>query len=341
LIRQLITDSWQKANLLTVMLWPLSLIYRAAFALNKNLYRVGLKSIYRAPVPLIVVGNLTVGGTGKTPIVIYLIEQLRLHGYTPGVISRGYHGNTVEGVQSVKPDTPIIESGDEPAMLMRRTKAPIVIGANRQAACEMLLDEFSVDVIVSDDGLQHHALARDVEICLRDMTTPQTNHYLLPAGPYREPRTRFETIDLLVTHQPATNEFNGELSSNTGGIDKEFTMYLDASAPISVNSFAGNGSTANGFDTNKLTHAVAGIANPQRFFDTCRSLGYTIEEHGFADHHAFSASDLNFGEAAQVLMTEKDAVKCVNFNNASFWFLPVNAKLENGFIDAVLKKLDS
>ena len=341
MIRKIITDSWRKPNLLTVIFWPLSLIYRAAFLTNRVLYNVGLKSIYKAPVPVIVVGNLTVGGTGKTPMVVYLVEQLRAQGYSPGVISRGYHGSSTDGVISVEADTPISKSGDEPAMIVQRTQVPMVIGANRRAACEMLLSEFSVDVIISDDGLQHHALARDVEICLSDMTTKQTNYCLLPAGPYREPRSRLKTVDLLVLHQAAAREADKEPSSKDRIIGQQFAMHLDASKPVSVGSHNAVESELNDFESDKVTHAVAGIANPQRFFDTCRRLGYTIEEHAFADHHVFLEGDLNFGAAAQILMTEKDAVKCVKFKNASHWFLPVNAKLEAGFIDALVKKLTS
>lgn len=336
MIQKLITDSWQKANFLTVILWPLSLIYRVVFKFNKALYDVGLKSIYTAPVPVIIVGNLTVGGTGKTPMVIYLIEQLRLQGYSPGVISRGYHANALEGVVSVTSDTPITKSGDEAAVIVKRTQVPMVVSANRRAACEILLKEFSVDLIISDDGLQHHALARDVEICLRDETTTRSNHCLLPAGPYREPQTRLSTVDLLVTHRKASSEAN-DSSEET---DKHFTMYLSASEPLSLNRTTSENSVSTKFDTGKLTHAVAGIANPQRFFDTCKSLGYTIEEHAFADHHPFTEGDLNFGEAAQVLMTEKDAVKCAKLSNANHWFLPVDAKLEAGFIDALVNKLN-
>lgn len=329
-MRELVLSSWQQANFLSILLWPLSLVYRVVFVINKALYARGIKAVYQAPVPVIVVGNLTVGGTGKTPMVIYLIEALRSLGYTPGVISRGYHSTAGSSAVTVKPDTPFVDSGDEPAMIVARTQVPMVISGNRRAACEMLLDKSPVDIIISDDGLQHHALARDVEICLLDETTLQRNHFLLPAGPYREPRTRLNSVDLVVVHKSASVEFNRVPDSSAD----QFFMHLQASAPCSLDA-----RRANHFDIEKLTLAVAGIANPARFFDTCRSLGYTIEEHAFPDHHPFSDDDLTFGQSAQVLMTEKDAVKCVGLNNTNRWFLPVDAKLETGFINALTEKL--
>ncbi len=336
-IRELVLRSWQQANLLTVFLWPLSLVYRLLFAFNKTLYSVGLKSAYRAPVPVIVVGNLTVGGTGKTPMVIYLVEQLRARGYSPGVISRGYLASANGGAVtvSVTVDTPIAQSGDEAAMIVRPTQVPMVVSSNRRAACEKLLSHSSVDIIISDDGLQHHALARDVEICLLDETTKQTNYFLLPAGPYRESLARLDSIDLQVIHKPSTQQLNRQSNEHESSPnDGQFIMHLRASQPSPLDEHSGQ------FNADKTTHAVAGIANPQRFFDTCRSLGYTIEEHAFADHHPFSEGDLDFGVNTQVLMTEKDAIKCANFNNSGRWFLPVEAKLGIGFVHALIEKLN-
>ena len=337
MIRKLVIASWQNVNWLTVLLLPLSLVYWLVFSINKALYAMGLKQVHKVSVPVIVVGNLTVGGTGKTPMVIHLFEQLRDHGYSPGIISRGYQSSAGDDPLIVRPNTPVGRAGDEAAMIVRRTQAPMVVCADRRAACDILLDEFSVDIVISDDGLQHHALARDVEICLIDSTTTQNNKWLLPAGPYREPLSRLDSFDFLVRHQALNNDISTEekLASNL------FSMQLEASAPISLNSLSGIDQQVNEFDATKSIHAVAGIANPRRFFDTCRSLGYTIVENAFADHHAYTEDDLNFGESAQILMTEKDAVKCVEFKNPRHWLLPVDAKLQVGFIEAVVKKLKS
>jgi len=332
LIRELVLRSWQHANWLTVLLWPLSLVYGAVFAVNRSLYRLGIKSSYKAPVPLIVVGNLTVGGTGKTPMVIFLIEQLRAKGYSPGVISRGYHGDAAAIAVQVKPDSLVSEVGDEPAMIVHRTQVPMVISANRRAACEMLLKSAKIDIIISDDGLQHHALVRDVEICLLDATTNHTNRYLLPAGSYRESSTRLDSVDFVVEHQSISANM---LSRRPGS----FSMQLEASEPTPLKMREKNDNETNNFDAARLTHAVAGIGNPQRFFDTCLNLGYTIKEYRFPDHYRFSDSDLDFGPSAQILMTEKDAVKCARLDNTNRWYLPVDAKLETGFIEALIEKL--
>lgn len=314
--RDSLISSWRKPNALTVLLWPLSLLYRALFVVNRSLYRLGIKRVYRAPVPVIIIGNVTVGGTGKTPLVIFLVEALREHGFKPAVISRGYAGHAPEYPLLVTSQTPVEYCGDEPTLIVRRTKVPMCVGPNRKSAIELLLDTHDVDVIISDDGLQHFALARDLELCLVDDTSPLANSHLLPAGPYREPAYRLSTVDFVIRH---------------GGNDG-ICMELVATSPKPlVTSDAV-------FDSSKKIHAVAGIGNPQRFFDTCRRLGLTIEPHSFPDHHAFSLSDIDFGDSL-VLMTEKDAVKCQAFADERHWYLPVDAKLNAGFTDALIAAL--
>ncbi len=313
-IKKSLLKSWTKPNALTSLLRPLSMVYRGAFALRKTAFDHGLLDSYQAPVPVIVVGNLTVGGTGKTPLVVYLVEQLRLQGFSPGVISRGYSGEAETYPLAIEVDTPVQQSGDEPALIVRRTKAPMVVGPDRRASIELLLRDYNVDLIISDDGLQHFALERDIEICLIDDTSEQENQNLLPAGPYREPMTRLLKVDYIVRH-----------GGDVGNADNQFSMRLIPGKPQAVNT-----DNTSAFPQDAHFQALAGIGNPQRFFDTCSELGFSITPHRFADHHHFTESDINFA-GQPVLMTEKDAVKCGELANENHWYLPVNAELSDGF----------
>lgn len=319
-------QSWQSANYLSYLLWPLSIIYRLVFALRSAAYRRNFFKSYKASVPVIVVGNITVGGTGKTPMVIYLIEQLRASGYKPGVISRGYSGNAESYPLFVTADIAAEQAGDEPALIVRRTAAPMSVGPNRQHAIEQLMQLADIDIIISDDGLQHLALQRDIEICLMDATREQKNHFLLPAGPYRESRKRLQSVDFIVSHQSNLNA--AENSEN------QWVMKLETQNPVPL---ASNNKQA--FKPEKGIHAVAGIGNPQRFFASCESLGWQIERHAFDDHHQFQASDITFDDGKPVLMTEKDAVKCIDFASQQHWYLPVNAKLNESFMPQLLDRL--
>jgi len=321
--RDHLLKSWQHATVLTVFLWPLSVLYRAVFFIRKQCYQLGVFSSYKAPVPVIIIGNLTVGGTGKTPLVIHLVSVLRELGYTPGVISRGYHGDAASYPLFVTATTPVSESGDEPALIVRRTDVPMAVGPNRRANIEQLLSQSNVDIIISDDGLQHLALERDVEICLIDETTNAANHSLLPAGPYREPLSRLKSVDIIVRHRQSDPL---KVNAATG---KNFTMILNASEPQSINNQSDSSNLI--FDKKVPIHAVAGIGNPQRFFSTCEQLGLEFQAHSFADHHQFKVQDFDFGDQRSVLMTEKDAVKCTHFENDKLWFLPVDAQLSSGF----------
>jgi tetraacyldisaccharide 4'-kinase len=323
-IKDTLEKSWKNPNVLTGLLKPLSHIYKGVFLLRKKAYSQGVFDSYRAPIPVIVVGNLTVGGTGKTPLVIYLVEQLRLQGLQPGVISRGYSGNAPEYPFAVTPSSDVNHTGDEPALIVKRTGAPMMVGPDRKASIQALLTDHAVDVIISDDGLQHLALQRDIEICIVDDTSPQKNEHLLPAGPYREPLKRLMSVDFIIRH-----------GGDVGNADNQFSMSLQADEPLPLLPQA-----EIIFPNEMPIHAVAGIGNPQRFFDTCDLLNYNFEAHSFADHHHFTQDDLDFGDDT-VLMTEKDAVKCMEFADSRHWYLPVNAKVSKGLIDAIMAKLNS
>jgi tetraacyldisaccharide 4'-kinase len=320
--RDTLINSWSKPNLLTLLLWPVSQIYRSLYWLRTKLYNIDFFKRYKASVPVIVVGNLTVGGTGKTPLVIYLVERLRAAGYTPGVISRGYGSAAPLFPFHVGLETSVAEAGDEPFLIVNRTAAPLVIGPNRGESIDALLAKHAVDVIISDDGLQHLALQRDIELCLLDKTSPQNNRNLLPAGPYRESLSRLSSVDFVINH---------------GGSEGEHIMHLVAGEPASL--LPDKGPLL--FDAKEPIHAMAGIGNPQRFFDTCDSLDYQFTAHAFPDHHDFTADDINFGDSLNVLMTEKDAVKCKNFALRKHWYLPVNAKLSGNLIEQLLEILTS
>ena len=322
--RNRLQQSWQQANLLTVALWPLSVLYRLVYTLRKAAHQVGILQSYRAPVPVIVIGNLTVGGTGKTPMVIYLVEQLRRLGYTPGVISRGYSGSAEVYPLKVQADTAPELCGDEPALIVRRTGVPMAVGPDRRADIKLLLQDATIDIIVSDDGLQHLALQRDIELCLVDETSLQSNPCLLPAGPYREPRSRLASVDLVVSHVAWGEQNNERLS-----------MTLEPGTPVALK----DESPARQFDTSAVIDAVAGIGNPQRFFTTCLAQGWNIVEHPFADHHAFSVADFDLPGAGPILMTEKDAVKCQKFATERLWYLPVNVKIGGDFVQQLTKLL--
>ena len=276
----------------------------------------------RAEVPVIIVGNLAVGGAGKTPLVIALVEALRARGYRPGVISRGY-GRRTDDARRVQPDATAATVGDEPVLIARRTRAPVAVAAQRIEAARLLTDSGQVDVLIGDDGLQHYGLARDIEILVIDGVRRYGNGRLLPAGPLREPLERAAACDFIVcnggTPQPGEIPMRLELLQ---------AMPLNGAPPRPLATWAG-----------RRVHAVAGIGNPQRFFEMLRGLGLELEPHAFADHHAYVAADLEFGDEAPVLMTEKDAVKCRDFARPHWYAVPVEAVLPESFFDAVAARL--
>ncbi|MCG9711725.1 tetraacyldisaccharide 4'-kinase [Shewanella insulae] len=316
--------------LLVLLLLPLSGLFYLLTSLRRQLFRLGLKSSARLDVPVIVVGNITVGGSGKTPTVIYLIELLRHNGYRPGVISRGY-GVEFSGCKRVIAGMPASEVGDEPAMIVARTQVPMVIGRNRVAAGKALREWQAVDVIISDDGLQHYRLERDIEILVLDGKRRFGNGLLLPAGPLREGRWRQRTVDFTLV--------NGESAH-----PEEFEMAL---APGNWRSVAdGELVSANLTESpadNPLSEnvAIAGIGNPQRFFDTLTHIGvHPVHQHAFDDHQAYSLEAIETVAAGRgVLMTEKDAVKCREFAKSNWCYLPVDAKIAPEFEQQLLTLL--
>lgn len=308
---------------------PLEWLYRAFVALRRLAYARGWKSVWRAPVPVIVVGNISVGGTGKTPVVIALCEALRRAGHRPGIVSRGYGAKPPVLPFDVLPGGEVAHCGDEPLLLARRSGAPVVIAPRRADAARHLLERHDCDVIVCDDGLQHYALARDIECVVVDGERGFGNGHCLPVGPLREPLARLRGVDAVLV--------NGGEAMET---PPRYAFALRPQALLPVAGGAG-APVAAWLPARRRVHAVAGIGNPQRFFTTLRRLGFEPVEHAFPDHHVFSAADFQFSEALPVVMTEKDAVKCSAFADDRLWYLPVAAALPDSLTHAIIGKIST
>ncbi|MGZ8243219.1 tetraacyldisaccharide 4'-kinase [Methylomagnum sp.] len=299
---------------------PLEGLYRRAVEVRRQAYRDGRKKTEKLPVPTLVVGNLTVGGTGKTPLTIWLAGFLKQQGWRPGIVSRGYGGATQPEPLAVTAATDPRHAGDEPVLIARRTGCPVYVFPARAQAARALLAATDCDLIIADDGLQHYALARDIEIAVIDAARGFGNGRCLPAGPLREPPERLGSVDLVV--------YSGEAAA--GG----YGMALEGGHAVSLRDemlrrpladFAG-----------QPCHALAGIGNPERFFAHLRRHGLACEGRALPDHHAYSKEDLEFAGAAPLFMTEKDAVKCRTFAGPAHWQVPVEARLPEEFGGAVL-----
>jgi tetraacyldisaccharide 4'-kinase len=313
---------WYEGKKPSILLRVLSVVYGTVALTRRALYRTGILPRHRLAVPVIVVGNITAGGTGKTPLVIAIVEALRERGFKPGVISRGYAGSASDCTIVGKRSDPLVV-GDEARLIFDRTGVPIVVGRDRVAAGRLLLKSSGVDVIVTDDGLQHYRLRRDIEICVIDSERRFGNGKLLPAGPLREPLSRLDSVTFRICNGGAEQ-------------DREVPMQLVADQAVSLVDSAQRPLAS--FSEFRI-HAVAGIGNPSRFFAELRNGGLNVIEHPFADHHAFVAHDLEFGDDAPILMTEKDAVKCVAFAKSDAWSVPVRAHLPSSFFDAMIANL--
>ncbi len=314
---------WYGASPWVVPLLPFSALWCLLVSLRRLAYRVGLLRVSHLPVPVIVVGNIAVGGSGKTPLVVWLVRQLRQAGYHPGVVSRGYGGAARHWPQQVRPDSDPVTVGDEAVLIARRTGCPMAVGPDRPAAARALLEWHECDVIVSDDGLQHYALGREIEIAVVDGVRRYGNGHCLPAGPLREGRRRLRGVDFIV---------------NNGSHDRlEYPMRLRPGEVLPL-SGEGVGRSLESFRERRV-HAVAGIGNPGRFFEMLRRHGLEVVEHPFPDHHPYRAPDLRFEERLPILMTEKDAVKCRALGVSDAWYLPVEADVEGGFRERLLDRL--
>lgn len=327
-LEQYLQRRWYSKPGLLWLLLPLEMLFRMLVATRYFFYRIGVLNSWRAPVPVIVVGNVSVGGTGKTPVTIALCAALQQAGFKPGVISRGYRAQPPAFPYVVSPSDSAVHCGDEPLLIARRTGCPVVIAPQRAAAARLLLQKFTCDVLICDDGLQHYALQRDIEIAVIDADRGFGNAHCLPLGPLREPLRRLRRVDAIV--------ING--ADSTGDGDNRYGFMLQPSAMVNLHS--GESVAAREWCAqNPQVHALAGIGNPARFFTTMRELGCTPIPHAFADHYAFTSDDLRFDDTLPVVMTEKDAVKCADFATTQHWYLRVSAALPNSLISVLIGKL--
>jgi tetraacyldisaccharide 4'-kinase len=309
------TDIWYKDAFLGILLLPFAYVFSDIVRIRRFLYRHGVLKSCSLPVPVIIVGNITVGGTGKTPLIIWLAGFLKNAGYKPGIILRGYGGQSETWPQVVTENSDVTKVGDEALLIAKQTHLPLVAGPSRVDAGKKLLAEFDCDVVLSDDGLQHYQLNRDIEIAVIDGERRFGNGYCLPAGPLREPIERLSKVDFIVV--------NGDKYEND-----EFSMQLLGEHVVNIKT--GEQKFLHEF-RGLACHALAGIGNPGRFFRLLEANGIFCTTHSFPDHYSFKRDDIDFGDNKPLLMTEKDAVKCTQIARANHWYLPVTAVPEPAF----------
>jgi len=338
-----VTDAWYQKKTWIYFLLPLMVLFWLISFVRRLLYRAGLLKSTEIPVPVIVVGNISVGGTGKSPLTAYLVKELKSRGLRPGIVSRGYGGKSDAYPLFVNEDSKTCEAGDEPVMLYQMTKSPVVVDPIRSRAALKLFNEHDCNVIICDDGLQHYALSRDIEICVIDGKRGLGNGYLLPVGPLRETKKRLHDVDFVIVNGDKCSAeplINGLSIKQDGFL---FGMALQ-SADL-VNLF-----DAKVLPISKLKnlniHAVAGIGNPGRFFSALGDFGASVAGCGYPDHHDFTEDNILFEDDWPVVMTHKDAVKCRSLfedkesdRPENLWFMPVNAQINESFIDTLCEKL--
>jgi tetraacyldisaccharide 4'-kinase len=336
-VKRLLPRAWYSSARWVRLLYPLSLLYNFLARRKRAAYACGRKPVYRASVPVIVIGNITVGGTGKTPLCLALAKFLQAQGRHPAIITRGYKGKSSQYPLRVTKATDVDDCGDEAMLLVMNTDIPVVVDPDRSRGVRFLETHFQPDVILCDDGLQHYALARDIEIAVVDGERGFGNGLLLPAGPLREKPERLAEVDFVIVNGAPLNLPLAEadyyaMTLNTDGL---INLLSKQSTKFSPTEFPGK--TAVG--TSKV-HALAGIGNPARFFNLLQTAGFDIMAQPFPDHHQFSKTDICFADDLPVIMTEKDAVKCRDFATEAHWYLKVSAQLPAVFWQALLAKLD-
>lgn len=304
--------AWYTGHPALALLRPLEALYRWVVKRKRRRFLNDKRASYRPPVPVVVVGNITVGGTGKTPMILWLIEHCRQRGLRVGVVSRGYGAKPPHLPWRVTADQAAEQAGDEPLLIVQRTGVPLMIDPDRARAVQALLVSEPLDLILCDDGMQHYRLARDLELVLIDAARGLGNRRCLPAGPLREPVERLKAADAVL--------FNGAAQDSAEG----FGFRLQPSALVNLRT--GERRALDHFPAGQRLHAVAGIGNPQRFFNTLQGLGWQPLPHPFADHAQFNARNLAFTPPLPLIMTEKDAVKCRSFAAENWWYLAVEAQ---------------
>ncbi|MFO1391600.1 MAG: tetraacyldisaccharide 4'-kinase [Agitococcus sp.] len=319
---QALVKAWYQGHWALVFFKPLSLLYRAITSVRRWAYQKGYLASQRFNLPVIVVGNITVGGTGKTPLTLAIVEFLKQQGYRPAIVSRGYGGQTEYPAQ-VTINSTAQQVGDEPLLMFLQSQVPVVVAPKRAQAVAYVQAKQLADVVICDDGLQHYALARDIEIAVMDGARGLGNGKLLPEGALREAPSRLNSVDFIVV--------NGQGYTHP----QAFKMSLKPSEWQMVGDFANKEPPK----PTQTIHAVAGIGNPERFFTQLEVQGFTVIKHAFADHHQFTSQDLDFGDELVIVMTAKDAVKCQSFANDKMWQVPVVAQLSDEFYKQLIDKL--
>ena len=315
---------WQSKQGPAKFLRPLSWLYCFIVISRRFAYLLKIKKTERIEAPVIIVGNLTVGGTGKTPLVTWLTNYLKDQGYKPGIISRGYGGKARHWPQQVRPDGDPVAVGDEAILISKRTACPMAVGPERLISGQELLHYHpGCNVIISDDGLQHYALHRDIEVAVIDGKLRFGNEYCLPAGSLREPLKRLKKVDFIVT--------NGQAGEGEFAMRYNLSQACNIIEPrdiLPLEKFIG-----------QPVHAIAGIGNPERFFTQLTEMGLDVIGHPFPDHYFYQETDLDFGDDKPVLMTEKDAVKCKRIGKPNYWYVPITVEVQETFGKAILDKL--
>ena len=312
--------AWYRGSWWLIFLRPLEFLFRSLADIRRVLYSFGFKSVWRSPRPVVVVGNITVGGTGKTPVVIALVEALQVMGVRPGVVSRGYGATRGIFPYAVNELSIAADCGDEPLLIFHRTGCPCVVSPVRVSAVQHLLEKYDVDIVLCDDGLQHYALARDLEIAVLDESRRVGNGWCLPAGPLREPVGRLQDMDYVL--------YRGSDDPQTG------VRYFSESL---VNLRTGEKLAISPDQLGKNVHALAGIGQPSQFFETLERAGFCVTPHVYADHYNYTADDLNLLLGKPIIMTEKDAVKCRELVDVDAWYLKISARIPEAVTESVLQ----
>ena len=316
-------DAWYKKSFWLYLLAPLTFLFSSLVKARRKSFIKNPKKVWNSPKPLIVVGNISMGGTGKTPLVKFIATELINRGLKPGLVSRGY-GGKYSGTLEVTSETTHKQTGDE-AQILAKLNTPFFIDKNRSRAARKLQEKHDVDLIISDDGLQHYAMGRDIEIAVIDGARRLGNGLAFPAGPLREPKSRLSEVDFII---------------NNGGPTEgdEILMTLSPAKFIHLNS--GKEYSVDKWPMHNQVHAIAGVGNPNRFFDLLLRLGFEFDKNPFPDHHKYTKRDLYYLDHLPILMTEKDAAKCKHFKNSKIWYLSIESKIESQFIDRLVEKLN-
>ena len=317
--------NWYCITPLHMLLLPVSYVFRLLVALRRTLYRSGIFSSIKLPVHVIIVGNITVGGSGKTPLTLWLAQQLIDAGWHPGIISRGYGGTNTTAPQAVYSSSRPDQTGDEAVLMAQRGLCPVWVGQARPETGQALLNAHpECDILLSDDGLQHYRLQRDAEIVVVDGVRRFGNGYMLPAGPLRETPSRLRQVDAVVIN--GSTAMPGEYRMQLGGA--VFRNLLTPETTKRASDFRG-----------LRLHAIAGIGHPQRFFTYLKNLGLEVQSHIFPDHYSYTPADLTYVDADAILMTEKDAVKCAEFDLEKCWVLRVDAQIDPVLTQHILERI--